>query len=595
MILLKRRLRFDSEEGGLSALLEVANDLARQIVTVRVLNDSGRRLRLDRAEISFTLSELGLTKGRMVAGAGRFGNCMRRCDFGGTTPEMESELYMMFHRSRGDCLLVGLICWKTVFYSLKFDRNGLVLHIDGGSKSLESGEEIREDALFVKNGTNWKSLLDEYGEYLAKCHDYAFQDEEWSGWGNFDYYQSDNPTSADQLLENVKAMDEYGLDEGLIQLDAGFAKWGDWLDVNRKAFPGGMEAFTDKLIRRGNRFGVWIAPFLAMEDSKLYEERPEWFLKENAVDNVVRFTCGKRFYPVLDFSRNDVCDYLSGCLKVIKKEWRTSFFKMDFLQAGLLPGRSHIDGVSSLERLNRCFRVIREAIGSAYFLGCGAHFGSAIGYVDGMRAGQDISASFHFAVGSAFTSVSTFFLHKRAYNCDPDYLLVRGKENEDEDAGTWEYKRATLTLGEAETWANFVAMVGNSRLASDKMTILGEERKRILSETFNRPFRRECVPLDFWGILETDAPHVWGDTERVIDMPRYFIAENAGDVAFGFFNWSNSASALALRGFKEDETLDGKSPVNGMFQVELGARRSKIVGYQGKRSLNELVDNLTFD
>ena len=137
-----------------------------------------------------------------------------------------------------------------------------------------------------------------------------------------------------------------------------------------------------------------------------------------------------------------------------------------------------MEGVTTVERFNHFFDIVDSALGDdVYVLGCSAVFGPCIGHVNGMRSGPDISPQFSHVKTTAGCSIGNWYFNRKAFQCDPDYLVLRSQENEDDCHCNKTEKRGTLSLVQAKTWADFVAVFGNAFIASDKLSLLDEKKQ----------------------------------------------------------------------------------------------------------------------
>ncbi len=118
----------------------------------------------------------------------------------------------------------------------------------------------------------------------------------WSTWYNQDFHlrgglstgvegaTRDTCASAAVTLEQSRFIVDSGLQAyGVrdIEIDDGYQKnlhMGDWLEATDK-FPKGMDGLSKDLQGLGMRPGVWLTPFAATEDSQVYREHPNWFVK----------------------------------------------------------------------------------------------------------------------------------------------------------------------------------------------------------------------------------------------------------------------------------------------------------------------------
>lgn len=136
---------------------------------------------------------------------------------------------------------------------------------------------------------------------------------------------------------------------------------GDWF-VNEEKLHGGLGALTRRVKELGMSFGIWVEPEMVSEDSDLYRAHPDWAL---GIPGRPGARC--RFQLVLDFSRQEVRDYVYGSIRKVLDSAEISYVKWDMNRSltdvfsAALPAQCqgevshrHILGVYEvLERLRR--------------------------------------------------------------------------------------------------------------------------------------------------------------------------------------------------------------------------------------------------
>lgn len=98
---------------------------------------------------------------------------------------------------------------------------------------------------------------------------------------------------------------------------------GDW-KVNREKLPEGLPHLIGKVNELGMKFGIWVEPEMVSEASDLYQSHPEWALTAPGREPVLG-----RAQLVLDMGREDVQEYLFGCLDKLLSENNIEYVKWD--------------------------------------------------------------------------------------------------------------------------------------------------------------------------------------------------------------------------------------------------------------------------
>jgi len=197
----------------------------------------------------------------------------------------------------------------------------------------------------------------------------------WCSW----YHYFLDVTEPD-IVENLDAFARHDLSVDVVQVDDGWqACVGDWLDLSSRF--SSIGALADRIRDSGRRAGIWLAPFIVSEHSRLAAEHPDW-LHGDAGTNWGGALHG------LDLTRDDVRDYLRESFARLR-ESGYDYFKLDFLYGGALPG-PRVRDVTSVQAYRSGLELIREAVGpDGYLLGCGAPILPSVGLVDGMRVSPD--------------------------------------------------------------------------------------------------------------------------------------------------------------------------------------------------------------
>jgi alpha-galactosidase len=257
----------------------------------------------------------------------------------------------------------------------------------------------------------------------------------WCSW--YHYYGA--VTDAD-VLENLDAITALDLPVDVIQVDDGWqAGIGDWLGSPS------LPALAGRIRGAGRRAGIWVAPFLVGERSRL--ARTGWLLGD-AGHNWDQNLRG------LDIPRaEDHLREIFGALRACGFD----YFKLDFLYAGALGG---------LDAYRHGLSVIREAVGpEAYLLGCGAPILPSVGLLDAMRVGPDIAPTYEPEGGdlsrpsqraAALTTAARAWQHGRFWVNDPDCLI------------------AAPGVERRADWARTVERYGGLRAFSDRIADLDE-------------------------------------------------------------------------------------------------------------------------
>ena len=260
---------------------------------------------------------------------------------------------------------------------------GLEFHVALEGKFLKGTYESGSGDWFMAIGEEGE-IFDQYGRLLKERYGSGRVQTApriWCSW-----YSLYTEIYEEQLL---KILDDLGdLPFEVFQIDDGWQKGiGDW-EPNTK-FPAGMDGMAARIKASGRIPGLWLAPLLVVPSSSLYRDHRDWLLHdERGRLAPAGFNWGEPLYA-LDTTHPEALDWLAALMKKVRG-WGYDYAKLDFLYAGALPGKRHAD-TSRETAYRNGLKVMREALGEAYFLTCGAPILPSLGLCDGMRIGPDVA------------------------------------------------------------------------------------------------------------------------------------------------------------------------------------------------------------
>ena len=136
--------------------------------------------------------------------------------------------------------------------------------------------------------------------------------------------------TTDKVLELAKCGQQLGVE--LFVLDDGWfghregdnSSLGDWTTDCRR-LPKGISYIADEIHKMGMQFGLWFEPEMVSVDSELYRTHPEWMICTPHRKPSV----GRHQY-VLDFTNQEVIDYLFDAISSIIQETKLEYIKWDY-------------------------------------------------------------------------------------------------------------------------------------------------------------------------------------------------------------------------------------------------------------------------
>lgn len=496
-----------------------------------------------------------------------------------------SNMYLLFKRGEDDYLLVGLISWRTFLCNI-IAENGVVKILgDGDNKEIKANEKIAFDKAVYLQSTSWQDLLQQYAGLIAKENKMkAPPDVAWKGWSTWDFYVQ--RFLSEDVETNMEAITNLDVNANIIQIDGGWwQQRGDYFDT-RDNLPDGIKGIIEKIHKAGYKAGLHFDGMRVSEGAKIVKEHPDYFIHTEKGDllEIGKDVVTKDPLVLWDFSNPGARAYIKDVMRHAKENWKVDYFKIDFLRQGLIKGVSHLP-VTNLERFRMGINAMKEGFGKdVYFLACSSNFGSMIGLSDAVRTGGDIQPNYEAVKTRAQHTSASYYFHPALFNLDPDYLVLRSKEESNERDG----KKPSLNYDEASMWANYLSIYGNVRFESDNIALLKPEKKELIKRTFSMPFFNNVIPMDLWDHYTTYT-----------DVPNFFLAKtDNGTICIGLFNWENSDADFTVSGFKQNASLkefNGATQLqtaNGNISLPLKGVRSILLEYKGKETFDQLRKQL---
>lgn len=352
-----------------------------------------------------------------------------------------------------------------LIFTVNRESGALSMTSDLRSLTLEPGQEYTLcDYIYARNPEDGFALLEKYApeKEIKKIFGYT-------SWYN--YYQDIN---SEVMLRDLDALDRRF---NLFQIDDGYETFvGDWLDVDPVKFPAGLSPLVEKIHRKGYMAGIWLAPFVAEEKSRLFRENPDFFKKG---EDGLPVKCGANWsgFYALDLDNPRARDYISSCLSHYAKAG-FDFFKLDFLYAANLP---LYEGRTRARAASEAYSFLREVLADKLILGCGATLSNAAGRFDYLRIGPDVSLKFDDVwfmrfmhrerISTKVTLQNTIyrsFMDRRFFGNDPDVFLLRDSN-------------ISLSPGQRSALITINALFGSVMMTSDNVAEYDGDKKSQLS------------------------------------------------------------------------------------------------------------------
>jgi len=382
--------------------------------------------------------------------------------------EMHGFTYATFRRGEG-MVLVGSLDESHGFTLIRTNAAAgeVLLETEPPARELAAGERVVVGRYAITRGTR-DECFDRWFQLAGIAPRPARPLVGYTSW-----YRHYGEIDERKLLSDLKGMAEHERQEQLdceiqrlFQIDDGYCKVGDWLDVDASKFPRGLAPLAERIREAGYLPGLWVAPFVCEEDSRLARERSEWLLRDDAGDPV---RTGPQWSGglALDTRNVEVRSYILDVLRTMTQEWGFRLLKADFLFAACMVPH---DGMNRGELMADAMGLLRRGAGEdVLILGCGVPLGSAFGRVEYCRIGCDVGLDWddklhmrllHRERVSTKNSLANTYgrapLDGRAFGNDPDVFFLR------DDVRLSQAQRDELLFADAD--------LGSVFLTSDDMS-----------------------------------------------------------------------------------------------------------------------------
>ncbi len=432
-------------------------------------------------------------------------------------------------------------------------QNGKILLL--GALNLDAHVFLNGDTLvgrYESDGGEWftaegneQEVFAQYAAALAKSLSVSetLSDSNaptvWCSW--YSFYTHINEENLTQALDNLG-----DLPFDVFQVDDGWQRAiGDW--IPNEKFPGGMDNLAAKIRRTGRTPGLWLAPLLVVPNSNLYRQHPDWLLRDKNGKLVsAGFNWNEPLYA-LDTTHPDVLKWLSALMRQIR-EWGFDYVKLDFLYAGALVGKRHND-MPREQAYRQGLTVIREALGDAYFLTCGAPIIPSLGLCDGMRIGPDVAS--HWASKRDDLFLANFAIPgtRNAIRTTVNRLWLAPLVHTDPDVTYFAAEKNTLTPAQEKMLQN-LAQICRYEATSDKPNWWTEDERKNL-----RTFLEDQPNIERKGRYQFTLDGKEIDFSSAMPIPRATWLQR---ILGTFLGWAGSQPfilrilyKLSQRGLKE--------------------------------------------
>ncbi len=432
-----------------------------------------------------------------------------------------------------DRLLAGFSSCRRFSGKFQFNATQLQAVIDTEDLAIAPGQTWELEELRFDRGNDRDQLYQDLATDIQRNHPRLLHDPVPTGWCS--WYCFGPSVTAANITSNLEWIAHNLPALRYIQIDDGYQPWmGDWLETG-KAFGGGVQGVLKQIRERGFEPALWVAPFIASAESRLFQEHPQWFVQDDQGkplrSDKVGFG-GWRLGPwyALDGTHPEAQKFLEDLFRTLRQDWGCTYFKLDANYWGTLPGGHHHDPKATrIEAYRRGMEAIRRGSGDALLLGCNHPLWPSLGLIHGSRSSLDIDRSWSSFAGIGRENLLRGWQNGRLWWNDPDCVVLRDSGSKDiVDAGGHLVTQGNVPDNEYQFHATWIYATGGMLLSGDDLTQLTPHRVEMLKKLTpptGRCARFNDDRFEVGVTTLTDRRVVsvfnWGDTpvERSLSLP----------------------------------------------------------------------------
>jgi alpha-galactosidase len=333
----------------------------------------------------------------------------------------------------GPCDVVGLGFASTRKFAGLFrwrPPSALQVVVDAEGLTLGPGETWELEDFIVASAYSREQALTTIGKALAANHPRLPWPKPPTGWCS--WYCFGANVTAQNILDNLDAIATKIPGLTYVQIDDGYQPaMGDWLESG-PAFGGDVRKVLDAIRARGFQPAIWVAPFVAEEQSHVFQQHRDWFVKDAdgspLRSDKVTFG-GWRHAPwyVLDGTHPDVQAHFEHIFSTMRREWGVTYFKLDANFWGAIHGgRFHDPQATRIEAYRRGMQAVIRGAGDGFLLGCNHPIWPSAGLIHGSRSSNDIKRTWDRIKTTAEQTMLRNWQNGLLWWNDPDAVCLAG-------------------------------------------------------------------------------------------------------------------------------------------------------------------------
>lgn len=331
----------------------------------------------------------------------------------------------------GPTTLFGFSSCRRFVGQFRVGTTRLQAAVNTENQVLKPGESWELEETMVLSGAPAHEQLERLATQLNQVHPRLTWPKLPTGWCS--WYCFGPGVTAANIRENLAAF-KANLPGAIryIQIDDGYQPWmGDWLETNDR-FKEGLPGLLREIRTAGFEPAIWVAPFIASPESRVFREHPEWFILDDQgrplrSDRVTFGGWRQGPWYMLDGTHPGAQQHLEKVFRTMRG-WGITYFKLDANIWGALPfGRRHDPSATSVEAYRRGMAAVRRGAGDALLMGCNHALWPSLGVIHAARSSMDVDRSWAGWSRVARENLLRNWQNNRLWWNDPDCLLFDPK------------------------------------------------------------------------------------------------------------------------------------------------------------------------
>ncbi len=344
------------------------------------------------------------------------------------------------------------------------------------------------------------------------------------GWNSWDYYRW--TITEKEVLENAEFIARDPVLSRKIKriiVDDGWQYcYGEW--TANSLFPNGMKYLARELTRMGFEPGLWFAPTIVEPHCRIAQTGYDMLALSEGGQPCLCYECMRRVGFVLDPTLPEVQRHLYDLFRDYA-DMGYKYFKLDFMGSTLKAAQFRDRTVSRAEIARLIVKPAYEALaGRGTVLGCNYFFNGGNRYVDAVRTGSDIHATWEGIRANVGSVAARFHSNRRWWINDPDFALCRAFDTSDDPEinrlkacyvfvtrdmafnPECEFELVDIRRAQSEILLAIVLMAAGAVNFSDKMTRLNASGLDLARRTASAEPGETGIPLDLFA---SEHPSYW--------------------------------------------------------------------------------------